>query len=74
MRIQVWQAFASNNSGSYTIAGRFEDAAIAHTVAAELGELIVAHSAWLRDHPWEDTDGSPLQAFVLARRLPVAAG
>jgi hypothetical protein len=39
MRIRVWNAFASNNSGSYTIVGSFRDAALAEAAARELGDL-----------------------------------
>jgi hypothetical protein len=46
MRIRVWNAYASNNSGSYTIVGRFGSDEAASKVAAELLALVKAQSAW----------------------------
>jgi MoaA/NifB/PqqE/SkfB family radical SAM enzyme len=43
----VWRAFASNNSGDWTIAARFCDEATAQRVAASLRELARAHEAFL---------------------------
>ncbi len=43
----VWQARASNNSGDWTIAAKFCDAATAHKVAHSLRELARAHEAFL---------------------------
>jgi hypothetical protein len=68
MRIRIWNAFASNNSGSYTIVGSFPTRELASEIAAELAELMSAHTAWLevetgkRRYPLEGE--SPLQAFV----------
>ncbi|WP_437573960.1 ribosomal protein L7/L12 [Sorangium sp. So ce887] len=69
MRIRLFNAFASNNSGSYTIVGSFRDAATAEEVARLVQEVCDAHSAWLgaRDAapaaaaPEGD---SPLEAFA----------
>ncbi|MBC8069846.1 MAG: hypothetical protein IAG13_16025 [Deltaproteobacteria bacterium] len=46
MKIQVWNAFASNNSGSYTIVGSFGSDEVATAVAAELREVLDAHQRW----------------------------
>ncbi len=73
MRIRVWNAFASNNSGSYTIVGSFADAARATEVARELDEVIAAHSEWHKDHHWEPSDESPMVAFARARGLDAPA-
>lgn len=67
MRIRVWNAFASNNSGSYTIVGVFEDEATAEGVARDLGPIFAAHSAWAK------ADGaapSPLEEYAKALDLP----
>jgi len=73
VRIRVWNAFASNNSGSYTIVGRFDDAARAAEVARELEEVIAAHTTWHAEHNWEDSDESPLVMFARARGLDAHA-
>ena len=46
MSIKIWNAFASNNSGSYVIVGSFPEEALADEVAAELLEVARAQSAW----------------------------
>jgi hypothetical protein len=61
MRIRSWNAFASNNSGSYVIVGNFPTAALARDVAAELREVAIAHSAWLKARA-EST--SPLATYA----------
>jgi hypothetical protein len=61
MRIRVWNAFASNNSGSYTIVGRFESDEAAAGAAAELVALVKAQSAWLAANR---TGPSPLEEFA----------
>lgn len=43
----MWNAFASNNSGSYSIVGWFPSPELADEVAAELLPIIHAHSAWI---------------------------
>lgn len=61
MRIKVWNAFASNNSGSYTIVGSFDSPEIAATTAAELASVMKAHEQWLLDHEGKPaTTPSPL--------------
>ncbi|MFY0562606.1 hypothetical protein ACN28E_02085 [Archangium lansingense] len=67
MKIHVWNAFASNNSGSYTIVGRFEKEELAAQAAAELKEVLDAHGVW-----WEKAYSamkeherpSPLDVFI----------
>lgn len=66
MRIRVWNAFASNNSGSYTIVGVFEDEATAAGVARELGPIFAAQTAWARD----GKGPSPLEEYAAALSLP----
>jgi len=64
MQIKIWSAFASNNSGSYTIVGSFPTAEAAAAVAAELAPLIAAQTEWLKI-PKDRLASSPLE--VLAR-------
>ncbi|AKI99072.1 hypothetical protein ATI61_106448 [Archangium gephyra] len=72
MKIHVWNAFASNNSGSYTIVGRFPSEELATRVAAELSAVLEAHERW-RGSPesrQEDPEKpSPLRAFTQAHSL-----
>jgi hypothetical protein len=65
MKIKIWNAFASNNSGSYTIVGNFPTAELAQDVAQELAKLIESH------HQWIDTcEGtSPLSEFARRNQL-----
>jgi ribosomal protein L7/L12 len=69
VRIRIYRAFASNNSGSYTLVGRFDDDATAGEVAAVLAEMCAAHSAWFKAHSSDPIDGSPLLAFARANNL-----
>jgi hypothetical protein len=46
MRIRLFNAFASNNSGSYTIVGSFESVERAEDVAAVLSRVCAEHTAW----------------------------
>ncbi len=69
MRIRVWNAFASNNSGSYVIVGSFPTAALASEVAAELLAVAKAQSAWLdaRDRvpaAERTNEAAPLTAYA----------
>jgi hypothetical protein len=64
MRIFVFQAFASNNSGSYTIVGTFRDAATAESVAHILSHVAAAHDEWHKNHEWDEDGVSPLDEFV----------
>ena len=61
MRIRVWNAYASNNSGSYIIVGRFDSDEFAATVAAELLDLVKAQSAWAKGNGHQP---SPLTSFA----------
>ena len=62
MRIRLWNAFASNNSGSYTIVGNFSDEATAVAVAEELAELCRAETEWLEADAPEDAE--PITEFA----------
>lgn len=73
MRIRVWNAFASNNSGSYTIVGRFDTAERAAEVAKALSEMIEAHTAWHEQHSWDGSEDSPIVAFAKANSLQWSA-
>ncbi|WP_257461760.1 hypothetical protein [Archangium lipolyticum] len=68
MKIHLWNAFASNNSGSYTIVGRFESEELATRVAAELDEVLTAHDTWLSatESRWQEQtkEPSPLEKFI----------
>ncbi|MCX4239411.1 ribosomal protein L7/L12 [Paraliomyxa miuraensis] len=66
MRIRLWNAFASNNSGSYTIVGRFREATQAEATAALLRPVLAEHSQW-RDGPGEGEP--PLHRFLAERGL-----
>ncbi len=69
----IWQARASNNSGDWTIVGRFESADQAEKVAQSLRELARAHEAFLASpegHAWLEQNEyhggiptPPLQVF-----------
>lgn len=61
MRIRIWNAFASNNSGSYTIVGRFESHESAAKVASEMLALVKAQSTWAESH---GSQPSPLTVFA----------
>jgi hypothetical protein len=58
--IRIWNAFASNNSGSYVIVGSFASEQVAAEVAAELLELARAQSAWME----KGERPSPLDALA----------
>ncbi len=64
MRIRWFTAFASNNSGAYTIVGRFDDEATAGEVARLLQQVIDGHDAWHRANEWETESPAPLDDFV----------
>lgn len=72
MRIRLFTAFASNNSGAYTIVGRFADEAVAAEVAALLQRAIDAHDAWHRAHEWEEEGEAPLDDLVREQGLRAA--
>lgn len=66
MRIRIWNAFASNNSGSYTIVGTFSSATLAADVALELTKLVEAQDLWLEEYGgFKSARGrSPLSKFA----------
>jgi len=69
VRIRIYRAFSSNNSGSYTLVGRFRDDASAGEVAAVLAELCAAHSAWYEASTSDGLEESPLLAFARTNGL-----
>ena len=75
MRARVWNAYASNNSGSYTIVGSLPSAEVAAEVAEDLAAMIEAHTAWLRtERSVEDKSASPLSAFCSQHGLAWSRG
>jgi ribosomal protein L7/L12 len=64
MRIRIWNAFASNNSGSYVIVGSFPSEERAAEVAAELREVAQSHSAWLAVYDPAPVPPSPLAQYA----------
>lgn len=72
MKVRVWNAFASNNSGSYTIVGSFPTGELAAEVAGELSTLMKAHTEWLEsdasDVQKSESD-SPLAKFIQQHNL-----
>ncbi|RKH41476.1 hypothetical protein [Corallococcus llansteffanensis] len=73
MKIHVWNAFASNNSGSYTVVGAFEDEQTAASVAGELSQLSAAHHAWVQASSQTGTGSesrpTPLEDFAARHGL-----
>lgn len=68
MEILLYWAYASNNSGSYTIVGSFQDEATAESVAQLLAEVTEAHTQWHKEEE-NQSDTSPLDAFVQLHQL-----
>lgn len=66
MKIHVWRAFDSNNSGSYVIVGSFPSESSAAELAREFDEVCRAQSAWLAANAEGE---SPLTAY--ARRCGI---
>jgi ribosomal protein L7/L12 len=68
MKIHLWNAFASNNSGSYTIVGSFPSEELASAIATELSVLMREHTDWLDSRTGavtaEEADNSPLANFL----------
>jgi len=73
MRFRVWNAYASNNSGSYTIVGRFRTASEATGVASELLALVKAQSAWAAQNA-DPHARSPLEDFAQKNGLSTPSG
>ncbi|MCY1018365.1 hypothetical protein [Pyxidicoccus sp. MSG2] len=77
MKVQVWNAFASNNSGSYTLVGRFPDKTLAADVAAELARVAAEHTTWMeerREKGWDGAPPSPLELFMQRHGLNAPGG
>jgi hypothetical protein len=68
MQIRIWNAFASNNSGSYTIVGAFRTREDAAGAAAELQQALIAEAAWRDGTP--PAGESPLAALAAKYSLP----
>lgn len=62
MRIRIWNAFASNNSGSYVIVGRFPRGERAVRFADELRAVVAAESTWRMEAA--HVAPSPLAAYA----------
>jgi hypothetical protein len=73
MRIRLFHAFASNNSGSYTMVGSFRDASTAEEVARLIQEVSDEHHAWHEEHTWDEDGESPLDGFVRREGLRARA-
>ncbi|MFA6208109.1 MAG: hypothetical protein WCT03_17495 [Candidatus Obscuribacterales bacterium] len=67
MKIKIWNAFASNNSGSYTIVGNFPNVELAKEVAAELTAVVSAHDVWIRND--KRISESPLEILAKTHNL-----
>lgn len=75
MHIQLWNAFASNNSGSYTIVGSFESAEAAEAAAAALAPVLREHTEWFKGPAKETPDApSPLRRFAKQEGVPLGEG
>lgn len=74
MKVRVYQAFASNNSGSYVLLGSFASATVATGVKDELEKIFAEHHAWLSDpnekggRRWSEAS-SPLHAWAKGEGL-----
>jgi hypothetical protein len=76
MRIRIYQSFASNNSGSYTIVGSFATAELAEEVARELRTMIAEHDAWVQRSDGAElrnAEDTPLARFARAAGLEAFA-
>lgn len=67
MRIRIWNAFASNNSGSYYIVVTFPSESIATAFSTELAPVIAAHKEWYMSYPHQQP--SPLETFAQQHSL-----
>ncbi|MFO0633222.1 MAG: hypothetical protein U0168_10255 [Nannocystaceae bacterium] len=72
MKIEIWRAFASNNSGSYTIVGSFPGDEAAAAAASELAAVIAEHQAWVQDEAAPPP--SPLRRWAEALGLRALPG
>jgi ribosomal protein L7/L12 len=71
MRIRIWNAFASNNSGSYTIVGSFPSEAAATELADALAAAVSAHDAFVRAKDEPRAGEPPFHRFVRGQGLTV---
>src|SRR5262245_54003035 len=70
MRVRIWNAYASNNRGSYTIVGSLPSEEVASEVAAELAAMIEAHTAWHGAGQFQASSAdSPLAVFCRTHGL-----
>jgi hypothetical protein len=74
MRIRTWNAYAANNSGSYTIVGLLPSEEVAAALAEKLRDVIERHTAWLESHGAVDGRSSPLEDYCRAEGLTWAPG
>lgn len=68
MRIRIWNAYASNNSGAYTIVGEFGSTELAEELAARLRPVLEEHTRWMDDEQ-RPSGESPLMRFARAEGL-----
>jgi ribosomal protein L7/L12 len=73
MRIRLYRAFASNNSGSYTLVGSFRTPEAATEAAALLQRICDEHHAWMEATPYAHEGPAPLDAFVVEHGLTPAS-
>lgn len=71
MKIQIWNAFASNNSGSYTIVGGSLDAEVLSRAVELLKPVLIAHDEWHQNREARPIIESPLARFAVAQGIPV---
>jgi len=65
VKLRIWRSFSSNNSGSYTLVGRFASAGEAADAAAVLNALFTE----VENCP-EDSANDPVQLFAARHDLP----
>jgi hypothetical protein len=72
MNIQIWNAYASNNSGAYTIVASFESPEKAAEVAKVLLPVLQAEAKWHESAGQAAARGEPKPLQVFARQEQVA--
>jgi ribosomal protein L7/L12 len=72
MRIRIFRAFASNNSGSYTLVGSFTSPGAAKAVAETLRVACAEHQEWHASDA-EAASDAPLDAFARVHGLHESA-
>ncbi len=63
MRISIWQQWASNHSGSFTVVGKFQTHAAATKAAGDLRHIIATITDWYRRTENADADERRLNAI-----------